>query len=110
MHIKTVSFIRALLLGAAVAGAGFAALPAQAQPSARFYKVTLATPAKHAQFVARELLWTCAGDQCSASKGASRPAIICAAVAKAVGPLLAFTADAQAFDAAQLAACNERAS
>lgn len=109
MQIKTLSFIRALLLGAAMSGAGFAALPAQAQPSGGFYQVTLATPAKQAQFVARDLLWKCAGGQCSASKGASRPAIICAAVAKAVGPLSAFTADAQAFDAAQLAACNERA-
>ncbi len=59
--------------------------------------------------VARDVLWKCAGDACVATKATSRPEVVCAAAAREIGKIAAFSANGQEFSAEQLAKCNEKA-
>lgn len=81
---------------------------AVAQPNG-YYTLSLANPVDEAKPIVRGLLFACEGAACAAGEGTSRPAIICASVAREFGPVTAFAAAGEAFDAAQLAKCNAKA-
>jgi hypothetical protein len=84
-----------------VSGPAFAAGTYQAEPAAR--------PAQE-RFVARDNVWRCTDAGCiSTNPSASRPAIVCAALARQIGALRSFSNDGQAFGAEALQACNSRA-
>ena len=70
------------------------------------YTASLATPAtKHV--IVRDTAWNCTGATCAAIRTATSPdAVVCAAVAKKLGPLTAFAAGDTNFDAAQIDKCN----
>ena len=85
---------------------------ASAAPAAGngYYRATFAEPVARTQLIAKELLWSCAGDACTAAASNSRPAIVCSTLARSVGPLLAFSAGGVPFDTAALQKCNSAAS
>ena len=63
-----------------------------------------------ARFVARDSIWRCTGTTCvSTNDTATRPAIVCAALARQVGTLRSFSANGRAFAVEELQACNARA-
>lgn len=76
---------------------------------ASHYQAELVQAPSDARIVVRDQLWTCGGGSCSAGKSNSRPAIVCAALVKEVGPLTRFTVAGQAFPPAALEKCNARA-
>ncbi len=95
--IRTALLLSSLLLAApAVAGAPHF----QAEP--------LAKPAE-ARLVLRDTLWNCGDTACGAAASASRPAIVCAVLAREVGALRSFTVKGEALSAAELDRCNSRA-
>lgn len=74
------------------------------------YVASLQSPAKSAQLVSSERLWSCAGTTCAAGGEATSPAKrICSRLVKEVGPLSAFTAQGKIFAADELAQCNASA-
>lgn len=73
------------------------------------YVAMLAGPAPREQFVAHGLLWRCAGARCTAPAANSRPAIVCEALARTIGPLATFASGSDPFDGEALARCNAAA-
>ena len=71
-----------------------------------YYRAQLSAPAAEASTIAGGIVWKCADTSCAAPKGTSRPAIVCARLAKEVGPVSAFTAGGKALEAEDLARCN----
>lgn len=90
-----------------LSGVGVASVDAMAAAPA-YYQVELAAPTDAAKFVARDIPWNCAGTTCTAPRGASRPAVICAALVRKVGDVTAFRADDKTLDADALAKCNAK--
>lgn len=83
---------------------------ADAQPrSGSFYSATLTAPAEAPRAIAGGVVWTCAGTDCSAPRGTSRPGVMCARLVREVGTVSSFTADGVALDAAALERCNAAA-
>ena len=82
----------------------FAAVPAVA---ATFQAQPANAPA--ARVIAKNVSWLCGNAGCVASSAESRPAVVCAQLAKKVGRLAGFSSNGTAFDADQLARCNTRA-
>ena len=87
-------------------GAALSPVPAQARASGPFYTAQLAQPAADTRTVAGGVLWQCDGHSCVADKGTSRPVVMCARLARAVGPVEAFSADGKALEAKDLDRCN----
>lgn len=83
-----------------------AAAPALGAP---YYRAEPASRPARTVIVARENVWRCANEGCTAERGTSRPAIACAGLVREVGALASFSADGRAFDAEELRACNRRA-
>ena len=79
-----------------------------AQPSGGYYNVTLASESAGKQVV-RGMLFNCDGATCAAAEGTSRPAIVCASVARQLGPVTSFRAGNEALDGEALAKCNSKA-
>ena len=79
---------------------------ANAGETGPFYRAELAAPAAEARPIAGDLAWNCSDTRCAAGKGNSRPVIVCARLAKEVGPVASFVADGEALDEDQLARCN----
>src|SRR5690348_1937856 len=71
-----------------------------------YYRAQLSAPAASTNAVAGGLVWKCAETNCAAPKGTSRPAIVCARLAKEVGEVATFTAGGKALEAEDLARCN----
>ncbi len=96
--------ISALFLFASIA-------PALAQSDATAFRLTPETSlAKQGVIVIRDIAWKCTATGCVTSmKSISRPAIVCAATVREIGPVATFTAGTEAFDADALAKCNKRA-
>jgi hypothetical protein len=67
------------------------------------------TRPSHERFVAGDNAWRCGEAGCSSVRTATRPALACTTLVRAVGPLRSFSVDGRAFDAAALEACNARA-
>jgi len=91
-------------VGLAVLLAGFGSTAARSADAG--YVAVLVEPALRERLVVHGLLWRCAGERCVAPAGNSRPAIMCEALAKAVGPLSSFTGGDVALTPEQLAHCN----
>lgn len=91
---------------AALIGALAFASSAATAAGGAYYRAELASPAPEARFVARDVVWACAGADCIAGQGTSRPLIMCAALAKKAGPVTSFTAGGKALEAEDLARCN----
>lgn len=76
--------------------------------STGYYNVTLASEAAGKQIV-KGMVFNCSGATCAAAQGTSRPAIVCASVARELGPVTAFRAGELALDGEALAKCNAKA-
>jgi hypothetical protein len=83
------------------------AAPAYAADSG--YRLTAASAAKSSTIVARDVLWRCGPEACTAASATSRPAIVCSSAARELGKLTSFSAKGAAFSDAELAKCNEKA-
>ncbi len=93
--------IRTTILGLTLASAPALAAPHyQAEPAAK--------PAA-AKLVLRDTVWRCGESGCAGSRSNSRPAIVCAVLAKEVGALRSFSSEGSALSADELEKCNARA-
>ena len=68
----------------------------------------VAAPAQ-AKFALRDTLWNCGDNGCAATASSSRPAIVCAVLAREVGTLKSFSTGGEALSPDQLEKCNARA-
>ena len=82
---------------------------AVAQPNGSYYNVTLAEQPAETKSIVRGMVFACNGGMCSAAEGTSRPAIVCASIARDLGPVTSFRAGDQTFDGEALAKCNAKA-
>lgn len=82
---------------------------AVAQTGNGFYSVTLAAQPEETKTIVRGIAFACNGGMCSAAEGNSRPGIVCASVAREMGPVTAFRAGDEALDGEALAKCNAKA-
>ena len=87
---------------------GVSVSPAYANRGAPDYRLTLEQAASGTK-VARETLWRCGTEGCTASSGTSRPEITCAHAVREVGKVTSFSFKGEAFDADALAKCNAKA-
>ena len=104
-NAKPIAAIAALAWTSLTIGAAISPAPAQAAEGA-YYRAELTAPASTSQALAGGLVWKCADTACAAPKGTSRPAIVCARLAKEVGQVSTFTAGGKALEAEDLARCN----
>jgi hypothetical protein len=93
--------LRALFI---LAAAGLANAPALAATYAA--KPAVSTTER---FVARDIVWNCAGAACQGATSDSRPAILCQSLAKHAGRIESFAVDGRAFGPAELDKCNAAA-
>lgn len=103
---KPVAAFAALAWTAITFGAAVTPTPAYAAESGPFYRAELAAPAAQARPIASGVAWSCSDTACAASKGTSRPVVVCARLAKQVGPVASFVADGKALSEEDLARCN----
>src|SRR5690349_4667490 len=94
-----------MIRSAILASALFAA-PALAAP--QFAAQPNTAPAT-AKFVVKDTLWSCGEAGCAAAASNSRPAVVCAALAKEVGLLASFSVKGESLNADELGKCNARA-
>lgn len=86
---------------------GTAISPAPAEAAnGPYYRAELAAPVSATRSIVSGTVFTCNGTACAAGKATSRPAIVCARLAKDVGPVARFTADGKELSAEELARCN----
>lgn len=78
-------------------------------PGASHYRAEPESIPVASRFAMRDLYWRCDAGECVAGKSASRPAIVCAALAKHVGRLKSFSTSGIMFDAPALQRCNASA-
>lgn len=94
------------LVAAALPGVGLSSA-AKAAPVSGYYAARLEAPLVEARTpVLSGVAWSCAGYACTAPKASSRPEVVCARLARKVGPLTSFAVEGTALDAAALARCN----
>ena len=70
------------------------------------YSATLVSAPTEAKVMAAGTVFVCKGTDCTARETASSPMRVCSALAKATGPVTAFSFAGKAFDDAKLAKCN----
>ena len=86
---------------------GLTTQPVAAASQQIFYTATLASPlAAPRQEILRGVLWTCAGDTCTAARDVSRDVNVCARLAAKVGPVAGFATPRGAMGSDDLARCN----
>jgi hypothetical protein len=107
LNAKPIAIVAALAWTTLTIGAAVSPAPAQAAEGA-YYRAELTAPAASGQTLAGGLVWQCAETACAAPKGTSRPAIVCARLAKEVGPVSTFTAGGKSLEAEDLARCNAK--
>jgi hypothetical protein len=73
------------------------------------YRAELGAPTAPERIIVRDTLWHCGGGACVAPKGNSRPAVVCAALARETGPLRSFAAEGRTLSGEELEKCNARA-
>jgi hypothetical protein len=86
----------------------FALAAAPAVASAQYRAEPAAKPAA-TKFVLRDTVWKCGDAGCAAAESNSRPAIVCARLAREVGTLLSFSAGGKPLNPEELEKCNARA-
>ena len=74
-----------------------------------YYRAEPAAAPPQERFVVRDNVWRCGAADCSSGRTATRPAIVCASLARQVGVLRSFSVEGRAFAAEQLENCNRRA-
>lgn len=85
----------------------FAGAAANAQQArGGYYRATLAAAATADRAIAGSVVWRCNDTSCTAPRGDSRPAIMCARLVREVGTVTAFAAGDRALTAEELARCN----
>lgn len=83
------------------------ATPVRAAEGNAYYSVQLATPvAKPAKMMLGDVLWSCAGDTCSAGQDAARPVVVCTKLAAKVGTINKFATPKGELAAEDIARCN----
>ncbi|HEX8216998.1 MAG TPA: hypothetical protein VF577_06000 [Allosphingosinicella sp.] len=102
-QVSSALFALLLTIAAMLAAAG----PAAA--SEVHYRAQPAAAPAAARLIVRDTVWRCGSAGCVAPRSGSRPAIVCASVARALGTLRGFSAGGEAFDAEALENCNRRA-
>ena len=103
---KPVAAFAALAWTALSFGAALAPSPAGAAEAGPFYRAELAAPAAEARPIASGVAWNCTDTACAAGKSTSRPVVVCARLAKKVGPVASFVANGEVLDDQDLARCN----
>ena len=93
---------RAALIASALLSTPALAAPPQFQAQPDF------APAE-TKFALRDTLWKCGDAGCAAAAGSSRPAVVCAVLAREVGTLRSFSFKGEELSADELAKCNARA-
>jgi hypothetical protein len=91
-----------------IAFATLALVSAPALAAPHFQAEPAAKP-DQSRFVAKDVVWRCGDAGCTGAKSNSRPAIVCAALAKEIGPLRSFRAGGQVLANGELDKCNARA-
>lgn len=99
--------IAAALLGAAMLSSPTASLAQEPTPG-YYVAIPVAQPTK-TSVITSNLLWKWRDTAFTANKAPARDNIVCQMIVQRTGPLSAFTAGGQAFDADALAKCNARA-
>jgi hypothetical protein len=87
---------------------GVATDAAYASRGAPEYRITL-DQAASGTHIARETVWRCAEQSCTAARSTSRPEVTCAHAAREIGKIANFEFRGEALGAEALAKCNERA-
>ena len=73
-----------------------------------YYRAEPAAQPAQLRFVARDNIWRCGEAGCTSTRTATRPAIVCSALAREVGALRSFSVEGRAFGADELENCNRR--
>lgn len=94
------------MLRSTVLAFALVAAPALAAPH---YRAELAAQPAETRFPVRDVMWTCGEGSCTGGESNSRPAIVCALLAREVGTLLSFSAADKPLPPEQLEKCNARA-
>lgn len=103
-------FVAGLALAGTLASFGATTTPAYAQPQAKGYSATLATPTDAPRReVINGVLWRCEGDSCAAPLDGSSPATACAKAVRKLGPVTRFATPKGELSAEQLQRCNAAA-
>ena len=102
--VRIAAFILSLLGSLTLLGSA-----AVAQPNGGFYNITLAAQPAAAKQIVRGMIFNCDGATCAAGEGTSRPAIVCASIARELGPVTSFRAGDESLDGEALAKCNAKA-
>ncbi|CAM3091744.1 hypothetical protein SPAN111604_03155 [Sphingomonas antarctica] len=103
--VRTFAIVAAF--AASALSLGVSVQPAYAQaPVVRAVTVAQLAPKT---LVAGETLWNCGAEGCTTRALTSRPAIVCAQVAKQVGAVSSFSVGGAALSAEELAKCNAKA-
>jgi hypothetical protein len=84
------------------------AAPALAAAGPHFQAEPAARPAE-SRLALRDTLWRCGDDGCAAAESSSRPAIVCAVLAREIGTLRSFSVRGEALSPDALDRCNARA-
>jgi len=107
-NARPLAIVAALAWTTMSIGATISPAPASAAEGA-YYRAELTAPATNTgHTLAGGLVWKCAETACAAGKGTSRPTIVCARLAKQVGPVANFTAGGKVLEAEDLARCNAK--
>lgn len=93
----------------AISAGSFAITAQPAHAEAGYYTAALAAPLAAPQKVIEGgVLWNCAGAACTAPRDTSRPAIVCARLARKVGEVTRFATPKGELAAEELAKCNSK--
>ena len=84
-----------------------ATIGGEARAAGTGHEAVFAAPVEQSRLVVRDLLWQCRDRQCvAAHESDSRPVIICMDLARAIGPVIAFSTRGTLLDNKALARCN----
>ncbi len=91
---------------ALVLSLAFGSISAPALAGPIYYRAQpVAVPAEP-RLIAGDSLWRCGSNECVARASHSRPARVCGALVRAIGPLRSFSAGGRPLSAAELGKCN----
>ncbi len=106
IKLSPLTHLASLTLAVLIGVATFWVTTATAATGGTYYRADLANPPAQTRLVAHDIIWKCTDSSCVAGKGGSRPVIMCAALARKLGPVTNFVAGDKALGADELASCN----
>jgi len=86
-----------------------AALVVGALAPASYHSAEPVAAPSRARFVVKDSMWRCGPNGCAGGGSNSRPAIVCAALAKEIGALRGFSAAGKPFTPEEMEKCNRAA-